>query len=413
MLTQLELHGATGSLGVDEDSGMSGSPLDGLAEYPMEQAEFEYFDTSLGSDAYYDGPQHQDLQQSLAVTPDLTSPSMCGITENILIYDQENIPNFIAEDLKFPEDIKPYEDALQAGEVELKFEEDIQDYEKFAKTFTRTAWGVTMHTRTISALATCTKRWTLNTTYPVQRSRQIISGVRLKFLSSASLTSSSKTKVGPLQRRALDSIFRVTDKPSRGLLLHIASELNLHHITVKNFFANARRRLRRAAARLNDPERTRRENERRKEKRRLAALASATQGSPEGKGGVGSASVKMSSPRRSPSDSPPPREPPVVSPERKALMEKLADKVQRSVAQRSLAAELELPSCNPSQHPSNPSCSSNTPSSLPLPTTPSTCWPHRSHHITRCLKTIFFHKPLQSCCPKPHTTSWHSPHTTC
>ncbi|MPC90077.1 hypothetical protein E2C01_085044 [Portunus trituberculatus] len=138
MLTQLELLGATGGLGVDEDSGMSGSPLDGLVEYPMEQAEFEYFETSLGNDAYYDGSQHQDLQQSLAAPPHLTSPSMCDIPttdENILIYDQENIPSFTTDDLKFTEDIKPYEDGLQSGKDELKFEEDIQNYEKFTEDF--------------------------------------------------------------------------------------------------------------------------------------------------------------------------------------------------------------------------------------------------------------------------------------
>lgn len=135
MLTQLEFLGATGGLGVDEDSSMSGPPLDGLEDYPMEQAEFQYFETSLGSDAYYEGTQHQDLQQSLANQPDLTNPSMCDIPtgdENILIYDQENIPSFTAEDLKFTEDIKPYEEGLQP-ENELKFEEDMQSYEKFAE----------------------------------------------------------------------------------------------------------------------------------------------------------------------------------------------------------------------------------------------------------------------------------------
>lgn len=155
-------------------------------------------------------------------------------------------------------------------------------------------------------------------------------------------TGNTKGKIGPLQRRALDDIFSVTDKPSRGLVLHIASELGLHHLTVKNFFSNARRRLRRAAARLSDPERTKRENERRKEKRRLAALASATMASVEGRPSVSLANTsKVSTPRTPPAESPPPKET-VVSPERRALMEKLADKVQRSVAQRTLAADLEL-----------------------------------------------------------------------
>ena len=194
---------------------------------------------------------------------------------------------------------------------------------------------------------------------------------------TAAISSNSKGKIGPLQRRALDSIFRVTEKPSRGLVLHIASELSLHHLTVKNFFSNGRRRLRRAAARLNDPERTRRENERRKEKRRLAALASAAQAGVEGKGGLGSSSgVKSVSPRSLPADSPPPREAPVVSPERKALMEKLADKVQRSVAQRSLAADLEHPPPNTfhqpthTLHPSQHLTHAHQPTHTPLPLQP-------------------------------------------
>lgn len=108
--------------------------------------------------------------------------------------------------------------------------------------------------------------------------------------------------------------------------------MSLHHITVKNFFSNGRRRLRRAAARLNDPERTRRENQKRKEKRRLAALAAAAsaanadKNNPRGLGdGNGDSQGK---------------EPPILSPERRALMEKLAVKVQRSVAQKGLAANL-------------------------------------------------------------------------
>lgn len=138
------------------------------------------------------------------------------------------------------------------------------------------------------------------------------------------------------------------------MVLHIASELGLHHLAVKNFFSNGRRRLRRAAARLNDPERTKRENERRKEKRRLAAQASAANAAGEGKGGPGSSGgSKTASPRSMQADSPPPREVPIVSPERKALMEKLADKVQRSVAQRSLAADLEYASSRTTQQPAH------------------------------------------------------------
>lgn len=158
-----------------------------------------------------------------------------------------------------------------------------------------------------------------------------------------------KGKIGPLQKRALDSIFSVTEKPSRGLVSHIASELGLHHLTVKNFFSNGRRRLKRAAARLNDPERTKRENERRKEKRRLATLASTVPSGGEARTIINQTRVVPA--RTPPAESPPPRETQVLSPERKALMEKLADKVQRSVAQRTLAADPELLLDKPSQNP--------------------------------------------------------------
>lgn len=405
MLTQLELLGATGSLGVDEDSGMSGSPLDGLAEYPMEQAEFEYFETSLGSDAYYDGPQHQDLQQSLAAPPDLTSPSMCDIPapdENILIYDQENIPTFTADDLKFTEGIKPYEHGLQSGEDELKFEEDIQNYERFAEDLYE--GGLGNHAAHDDDFGFGNLYDTLDPEHHISSPEEPTSNL----WSDATITNSSKGKIGPLQRRALDSIFRVTEKPSRGLVLHIASELGLHHLTVKNFFSNGRRRLRRAAARLNDPERTRRENERRKEKRRLAALASAAQAGTEGKGVGFSSGVKTASPRSQPADSPPPREAPVVSPERKALMEKLADKVQRSVAQRSLAADLELPPTNTSQqashtsHPSQQLSRAQQPAHTPIP-------PH-SAHSTPAQSDILSQSPHDLLAPAPHDLLTQSTH---
>lgn len=156
-----------------------------------------------------------------------------------------------------------------------------------------------------------------------------------------------------LQRSALDAIFQVTDRPSRVLVLHIASELRLHHVTVKNFFSNARRRVRRAAARLHDPERSKRENRKRKEKRRLAALsavasaagatddaklASSTERSKVGLTSASGARVSSTlvngdnsadTSRLDTSNN--------VSPLRRALMEKLADKVQRSAAQKSLA----------------------------------------------------------------------------
>ena len=141
-----------------------------------------------------------------------------------------------------------------------------------------------------------------------------------------------------LQRNALDAIFDVTSRPSRVLVLHIASELHLHHVSVKNFFSNARRRVRRAAARLSDPERSRRENCRRKEKRRLAAQAAAA--AADGNFTVEASS--FSSSQKTPQGEVTNREPCTVSPQRRALMEKLANKVQRSAAQRNLAAVQDL-----------------------------------------------------------------------
>lgn len=175
---------------------------------------------------------------------------------------------------------------------------------------------------------------------------------------------SGKGKIGPLQRRALDSIFTITEKPSRGMALHIASELGLHYLTVKNFFSNGRRRLRRAAAKLSDPERSKRENERRKEKRRLTALASAALASGHSRiGGIsGGMGAKAMAPSVPAVDSPSNNQTQLVSPERKALMVKLADKVQRrsGAAQRSLAVDLELP----------PQHQAHIPHTLDLLTTP-------------------------------------------
>ncbi|XP_018022826.1 uncharacterized protein LOC108678845 [Hyalella azteca] len=157
----------------------------------------------------------------------------------------------------------------------------------------------------------------------------------------------SKGKVSDLQRTALDAIFHITDRPSRCLVLYIASELRLHHVTVKNFFSNARRRVRRAAARLSDPERSKRENRKRKEKRRLAALTAAAWPSLDM---AGNRSLKTSDGSRVPdiqqcsdtsNESPGLTKADQVSPRRRALMEKLADKVQRSAALRNLANSVD------------------------------------------------------------------------
>lgn len=113
---------------------------------------------------------------------------------------------------------------------------------------------------------------------------------------------------------------------------------------MKNFFSNGRRRLRRAAARLNDPERTRRENQKRKEKRRLAALAASASAANGDKGGGPSS---KGSHEGGGGDAHSSREPPVLSPERRALMEKLAVKVQRSVAQKGLASGIGESACLP------------------------------------------------------------------
>ncbi|XP_076067996.1 uncharacterized protein LOC143040656 [Oratosquilla oratoria] len=181
----------------------------------------------------------------------------------------------------------------------------------------------------------------------------------------------NKNKISPLQRKTLDAIFEITDKPSRGMINHIALTLTLADITVKNFFSNARRRRRRAEARLQDPDRARRENERRKEKRRLAAearLHSSSSSSIAEKTTTGLSNnntttinnndtsvnhnkKSSSSPSLSSNGSPSERgvglqeekaevkEMAVLSPERKVLMEKLADKVQRN-ALKNLTAEL-------------------------------------------------------------------------
>ncbi|XP_045604266.1 uncharacterized protein [Procambarus clarkii] len=348
MLTQLELFNATEGLGGDDDSGMSVvSPLDGLTEYPMEQAEFEYFEPSLPTDSFYDVPQSQDLHQTLPPPPEGTPTATfntpvydpnCYDSTNTIIYDQDDMvapfTNEVAafnDDLKSPNDITSYEDEIK---TELKFSEDM-GYDGFSESLYESSLGAPeAHTETLGFESVCGAFDDDQvTTKDEAYSRTWEEG-------------SGKGKIGPLQRRALDSIFSVTDKPSRGLVLHIASELGLHHLTVKNFFSNGRRRLRRAAARLNDPERSRRENERRKEKRRLAALSSALS---IGDGKVAAVVARVTSPQTPPADSPPPKETPVVSPQRKALMEKLADKVQRSVAQRSLAADLDLLRSNSSQ----------------------------------------------------------------
>ncbi|XP_042233992.1 uncharacterized protein LOC121874109 isoform X2 [Homarus americanus] len=347
MLTQFELLNASDGLGGDDDSGMSVSPLDGLAEYPMEQAEFEYFENSLPTDSFYDTAQSQELHQTLPPPPTGTSVGLfanpvydpTSYDGTTIIYDQDDMVSpfttevtAFSDDLKPPQGISPYKEEMKVGEEDLKFNEDMSSYDGFSGSIYQSSVG-TSHTHADNLGFS-------NLCDAFDNEPHV--GPREKTIPKAWEEGSGKGKIGPLQRRALDSIFSVTEKPSRGLVLHIASELGLHHLTVKNFFSNGRRRLRRAAARLSDPERTKRENERRKEKRRLTALASALSA---GEGKVGAAvtsTVKVMSPQTPPADSPPPKETPVVSPERKALMEKLADKVQRSVAQRSLAADLDL-----------------------------------------------------------------------
>ncbi|KAK8734488.1 hypothetical protein OTU49_005839 [Cherax quadricarinatus] len=345
MLTQHELLNATDGFG-DEDSSMSVvSPLDGLAEYPMEQAEFEYFETSLPNDSFYDVPHPQELHQTLPPPPAGTPTSAFTTPvydpssyDSTIIYDQDDMAPFTSQvaafndDLKSPQEITPYEEEINTGEDELKFSEDM-GYDGFSGS---------LYESNIGAADTQTDTLGFDSLCSAFDNNPHVSVMDESTPNMTWEEGSGKGKIGPLQRRALDSIFSVTDKPSRGLVLHIASELGLHHLTVKNFFSNGRRRLRRAAARLNDPERSRRENERRKEKRRLAALSS-TLSVGEGKmASVVTSSSRVTSPQMPPADSPLPKETPVVSPERRALMEKLADKVQRSVAQRSLAADLDL-----------------------------------------------------------------------
>ncbi|XP_066985670.1 uncharacterized protein [Macrobrachium rosenbergii] len=353
MLTQLELLNASGASSNDDDSGMSLSPLDGLSEYAIVKTEeFEYFESNLGSDSYYDISPAQELQDSLPPPPCLTPtattvPSTFG---SATLYDTsissrgEGLRGHDDEVKVFDEELKPLNEALESSndfssglydgnveltDVKIKIEEETSTYDAFS---------TDVYDNSIATAGFNLGSWydTFDASLPASETTE----TKTTWDEAA-----SKGKIGPLQRRALDSIFNVTEKPSRGLVLHIASELGLHHITVKNFFSNGRRRLRRAAARLNDPERTRRENERRKEKRRLAARASAaalsngettkSSGSSSSAGSL--AATKSSVPTTV--ESPPPKETTFVSLERRALMEKLADKVQRSKAQRSLTSD--------------------------------------------------------------------------
>ncbi|XP_064098786.1 uncharacterized protein LOC135209990 [Macrobrachium nipponense] len=362
MLTQLELLNASGASSNDDDSGMSLSPLDGLSEYSIVKTEeFEYFESNLGSDSYYDISPTQELQDSLPPPPCLTptagtAPSAFG---SATLYDtsiSSRGDGFRGhdDDVKvFDEDLKPLNEALESSsdfssglydgnveltDVKIKIEEETSTYDAFS---------TDVYDNSIATEGFNLGSW--YDTFDASLHASETTETKATWDEAA-----SKGKIGPLQRRALDSIFNVTEKPSRGLVLHIASELGLHHITVKNFFSNGRRRLRRAAARLNDPERTRRENERRKEKRRLAARASAaalsngdTNKSCSGSGSSSSSSSSSSagslaatkSSMPTTVESPPPKETTFVSLERRALMEKLADKVQRSKAQRSLTSD--------------------------------------------------------------------------
>ncbi|XP_037782553.1 uncharacterized protein LOC119578945 [Penaeus monodon] len=339
MLTQLELLSATGGLSV-EDENMSVSPLDDLAEYAMKHTDFEYFETGLSNDSYYGISQkHESFPASTAPTTVLTATvyDPASYDNAIVLYDHYMEP-LEAEKKTFVDDMKShdFEKTLcdEDGQPilnELGFEDDASSNDCFSGS----AYSISTEDSQAISFDFGSTPDSLNQDVNITEAKQLSTEKSWD-------EGNTKGKIGPLQRRALDDIFSVTDKPSRGLVLHIASELGLHHLTVKNFFSNARRRLRRAAARLSDPERTKRENERRKEKRRLAALASATMASVEGRGSVSLTNTsKAPTPRTPPADSPPPKET-VVSPERRALMEKLADKVQRSVAQRTLAADLEL-----------------------------------------------------------------------
>ncbi|KAK7066361.1 hypothetical protein SK128_027859 [Halocaridina rubra] len=370
MLTQLELLTASGTAGNDEDSGMSVSPLDGLTDYPIEQTEFEYFESTLGSDSYYDVSPPHDIQDSLPPPPSLTTSTVYTSSslydtslsngssvvlpkqeDDMKSFQDDGLEAFQNEDIKplqdislksFKSELQPLSEVLEASQNNpegvyggsMKFTEDRITFEDDSTTYSGFSNDVFDSN---SMTAADFNLGSLYDTFDANLHANIVPETRTTFDEG-----NGKGKIGPLQRRALDSIFSVTEKPSRGLVLHIAAELGLHHLTVKNFFSNGRRRLRRAAARLNDPERTRRENERRKEKRRLAAKASAALSSGENKSNNNSLhSTKVLSPRSS-TESPSPKETPFISLERRALMEKLADKVQRSKAQKSLANDLGM-----------------------------------------------------------------------
>lgn len=128
-----------------DDGAMSVSPLDGLAEYPMEQSEFEYIGTSLPSDAYYDVSEPPpDLQASLALSPSPAPPTTpftlydtAGYDTTTIIYDQDDLTPFAGDvvslrhDLKSPQSLEPYDEDITSAQKEIKFSEDMSSYDGF------------------------------------------------------------------------------------------------------------------------------------------------------------------------------------------------------------------------------------------------------------------------------------------
>ncbi|KAK3878176.1 hypothetical protein Pcinc_017172 [Petrolisthes cinctipes] len=324
MVTQVEE--VVGSA-VDQDGGSSASPLDHLPQYSLVKDDLDYFESSLGETegGYY------EATTTISTTTTSTTTTTHG-------YSNDKFTSDMVSYYDNKEQLKSYL-KFESCDDDLRLEDDLTSYDDLPSSFYD------------SSLATSDPQpedFGLGSFYDGLESdhhHSLQTDTHTGWTQGVGI-GSGKGKIGPLQRRALDSIFTITEKPSRGMALHIASELGLHYLTVKNFFSNGRRRLRRAAAKLSDPERSKRENERRKEKRRLTALASAAIANGDGRtgsinGGTGPKTIATNVPA---TDSPSNSQTQHVSPERKALMEKLADKVQRrsGAVQRSLATDFEM-----------------------------------------------------------------------
>ncbi|CAL4080896.1 unnamed protein product [Meganyctiphanes norvegica] len=387
MLTQMELQSASSNGLLDGDSSALMSPLDSFIEYPMEQTELEYFESQFESNLVSAGDSLNDFIQSqqevLESLPTPPTPSEDPPPYQLSLYDSSDSIDatsliYDSDELKpFAKDFSSFNGLTSLGSFDTSSAVGLDAVldNRTSTTATFDLEGGIKYEFDIkyevdspgmySPPASDVESPRSNNPFDCSSS-DIPAALRIKPEESeiisllkappgvvykdtlGSVGGNGKGKISALQRRALDNIFAVTERPSRGLVLHIAQELGLHHLTVKNFFSNGRRRLRRAAARVQDPERTQRENQRRKEKRRLAAIAAAVNNNNNNNNierctvssSIGMRSIVSSTSQDNAMDVNTQKEPPQISPQRRALMEKLADKVQRSVAQRSLQGDI-------------------------------------------------------------------------